>query len=374
MTIYRLNRVPDKLHVALLELLGIRLDGPSAATTEPALPARRRRRPSRSLIPGGATEVGTLRTASDESIIFQVDEDFTIPPARPAAYVLQRGGQVKDVGVADGEARPQGADQLAVRHARRRSATRSTSASRSRSDRLLMQVDVDASQARGAGVEPRGPAAALGGLPGRRPVGRRRACSRTSPAASTTAPARSSSSCRRARASQPLGGPPRCTGCAAGSTTRPAHGGSGATYTHPPEIYSITAAPIGALLPADARRARSSARSSASQRRHARPDLPAAPPAGAQARHGRDARGPGPRVRRLGALGAARPTSSARPSSTATSCSTSSRGEVELGPAIRETDGGWTQYGAVPPKGAVLRFTALPPRRRARRQRRGRAR
>ena len=33
MTIYRLNRVPDKLHVALLELLGIRLDGPSAART-----------------------------------------------------------------------------------------------------------------------------------------------------------------------------------------------------------------------------------------------------------------------------------------------------------------------------------------------------
>src|SRR5919205_4447130 len=31
-------------------------------------------------------------------------------------------------------------------------------------------------------------------------------------------------------------------------------------------------------------------------------------------------------------------------------------GEIELGPAIRETDGGWTQYGAVPPKGAVLRF------------------
>ena len=31
-------------------------------------------------------------------------------------------------------------------------------------------------------------------------------------------------------------------------------------------------------------------------------------------------------------------------------------GEIEIGPAIRETDGGWTQYGAVPPKGAVLRF------------------
>jgi predicted phage baseplate assembly protein len=32
-------------------------------------------------------------------------------------------------------------------------------------------------------------------------------------------------------------------------------------------------------------------------------------------------------------------------------------GEVELGPAIRETSGRWIQYGAVPPKGAVLRFT-----------------
>jgi predicted phage baseplate assembly protein len=32
-------------------------------------------------------------------------------------------------------------------------------------------------------------------------------------------------------------------------------------------------------------------------------------------------------------------------------------GEVELGPAIRETDGGWTQYGAVPEKGALMRFT-----------------
>ena len=31
-------------------------------------------------------------------------------------------------------------------------------------------------------------------------------------------------------------------------------------------------------------------------------------------------------------------------------------GEIELGPAIRETDGGWSQYGAVPPKGAIVRM------------------
>ena len=48
MTIYRLNRVPDKLHVALLDLLGIPARRPERGHHEPALPARRRRRPSRS--------------------------------------------------------------------------------------------------------------------------------------------------------------------------------------------------------------------------------------------------------------------------------------------------------------------------------------
>src|SRR6185436_10964722 len=108
MTIYRLNRVPDKLHVTLLELLGIQLDGPSAAASDvrfrlvgpPTEPVT---------ISGGETEVATPRTGNEDSIVFQVDDDFTIPSARPAAYVLQRGGQLKDIGVADGQARPQGA-------------------------------------------------------------------------------------------------------------------------------------------------------------------------------------------------------------------------------------------------------------------------
>src|SRR5688500_4035916 len=104
MTIYRLNRVPAQLHVALLDLPGIRLDGPNAATT--SLRFRLADKPADSiLIEGGSTEVGTPRTAHDESVIFQVDEDFTIPAMAPAAYVLQRHGQVKDVSIADGEAR-----------------------------------------------------------------------------------------------------------------------------------------------------------------------------------------------------------------------------------------------------------------------------
>jgi predicted phage baseplate assembly protein len=33
-------------------------------------------------------------------------------------------------------------------------------------------------------------------------------------------------------------------------------------------------------------------------------------------------------------------------------------GTVELGPAVRQPDGGWKRYGAVPPKGAVLRMSS----------------
>ena len=64
MTIYRLNRVPDKLHVALLDLLGIQLDGPSAAKTDVRF--RLAGAPEESVeIPAGRTEVATppaLRT------------------------------------------------------------------------------------------------------------------------------------------------------------------------------------------------------------------------------------------------------------------------------------------------------------------------
>ena len=82
MTIYRLNRVPDKLHVTLLDLLGIRLDGPSAATTSLRRTAAGRscgviatpaavsaaRRHSASVAPGGTARIASAnRPASTSS-------------------------------------------------------------------------------------------------------------------------------------------------------------------------------------------------------------------------------------------------------------------------------------------------------------------
>ena len=352
MTIYRLNRVPDKLHVTLLELLGIQLDGPSAAATD--LRFRLVEPPTEPLlIQGGETEVGTPRTASDEAIVFQVHDDFTIPRARPAAYVLQRGGQVKDVGVADGVARPQGADQLPFGNPPPVGDALYLGFDEP-IGRLLMQVDVDASQARGAGVNPEDPplrwevsqgdngwedAIVLEDLTGGFNYG--------AGTVELQLPPRS--------AVQPLGGHRmHWLRCRIDDKTR--HGGAATTYTQPPEIYSITAAPIGALLPAHARRA-GGERGARRLRRHARPDLPAALQPGAQARDAARrsrSRTPSP--------------ATGRPGSCAPDFVTSTEfdrhfildpvaGEVELGPAIRETDGGWTQYGAIPPKGALMRFT-----------------
>ena len=47
-------------------------------------------------------------------------------------------------------------------------------------------------------------------------------------------------------------------------------------------------------------------------------------------------------------------------------------GEITLGPAVRQEDGTYDQYGFVPPKGADLRHGDVHGRRRLRRQRRRR--
>jgi predicted phage baseplate assembly protein len=351
MTIYRLNRVPDKLHVALLDLLGIQLDGPTAART--SVRFRLAGVPEEAVeIAGGDTEVATPRTPNEESIVFQVDDDFVIPAMRPAAYVVQRANQIKDVGLAEGVARPQGADQLpfgsppAVGDALHLGFEEPLG-------RLLIQVDVDASQARGAGVNPEDPplrwevsqgdgtwaeAEVLEDLTGGFNYG--------SGTVELQLPERS--------AIQNLGGHRmHWVRCRIDDRTR--HGGAATTYSHPPEIYSISAVPIGALLPS----------THASRIEDELLGLSDGTPGQVfPLRHS-------PVLKPVTGetLEVQDPESGDWSTWERRDDFVSSTefdrhfvldpvsGELELGPAIRETDGGWTQYGAVPPKGAVLRFT-----------------
>jgi predicted phage baseplate assembly protein len=351
LTIYRLNRVPDKLHVALLELLGIRLDPPSAAEVDVRF---RLTGPAQEPvpIPLGTTEIGTLRTASDPSVVFQTTIDFTIAPLRPAAYVLTRQQQVTNIKVADGSARPHGSEQLAFGDP-----PAAGDALHLGFDapigRLLMRVEVEASQARGAGVDPSDP-------PLRWEV------------------SAGDNQWTAAEVHQDLTGgfnygsgivelqlpPQSAVQLLAGQRLhwircrideRTASGKLGAEYTHAPEIYAITAMPIGALLPA-AHSARSDGEvlgvsdGTPGQTFPLRmsPVLPLRPgetlevedpEAGAwepwEARESFASSGPGDRHFSIDLV----------------------NGHVEFGPAIRERHGGWTQYGAIPPKGATLRFT-----------------
>ena len=118
MVIYRLNRIPDKLHVALLDLLGIALEPPTAARGRPALPARRAARRAPVFIPASSTEVATPRAPGDEPVVFQTRRRRDDPGrSGPTNYVVQRGSAAKDVGVAAGVATPEGPRPAPVRDA-----------------------------------------------------------------------------------------------------------------------------------------------------------------------------------------------------------------------------------------------------------------
>ena len=218
--------------------------------------------------------------------------------------------------------------------------------------KLMMQVSMEASTARGAGVDPEDPplrwevsagdgrwddAEVLEDLTGGFNYG--------SGTVELQCPPRS--------AVEPLAGKRmRWLRCRIDDKTRT---GASTTYTHPPEIYSITAAPVGALLEASHSAQAESEVLGVSdgtpgqvfQLRNA----PVLKPSGSEHLEVQDPESgdwerwelrenfvdstPFERHYTLDVVS----------------------GEIELGPAIRETDGGWSQYGAVPAKGAIVRMS-----------------
>jgi predicted phage baseplate assembly protein len=246
LAIDRLDQVPDKLHVALLDMLGIQLHGPAPARTGLRLslsaPA------SEPLAIAAGTEAGTRRTATQESIVFTVQQDFTILPLRAAAYVVQRGGALKEIGVADGAASPRGPDQLPFSPTPQAGDALHLGFEESLAC-LMMRVSIEASMARGAGVRPEDPplrwecsqgegqwaeVEVIEDLTGGFNYG--------SGTVAVQCPPRSGV--------EPLAGQRlHWLRCRIADTTRV--GGEPAVYTQPPEIYEITAAAIGATLGAE---------------------------------------------------------------------------------------------------------------------------
>jgi predicted phage baseplate assembly protein len=76
--LFRLNRVPDRNYIKFLEMIGVRLFAPVAARA-PATFWLSAPRPDPVRIPAGI-EVATVRTETEEAVVFTVNEDLAIVP------------------------------------------------------------------------------------------------------------------------------------------------------------------------------------------------------------------------------------------------------------------------------------------------------
>ena len=298
---YRIDRIPERLHIALLRLLDIELAPPVAATVDIdfrlAGPAERE-----VTIPAHETEVTTTPAPGERPIAFQISETFVIRPLRPVAVALRRGGRIDSLAVSQGVCRPTGPDRAGF-GASPAPGDGLYLGFAEPLDRLMLRISVDASKAWGAGIDPNRPplqweASAAERRNRARMDGRPRECSRTPPRASTRAAARSTCRCR----SRP---PPRSVaGRAVALGALPPGRGRAAGAALPPAAADRLdhRARRGRAVPAH-HAARVANEELGSQRRNAGPDLPRAPGSGARAeQRGRAARGARAGQPRVGAL------------------------------------------------------------------------
>ncbi|MEU6979682.1 MULTISPECIES: putative baseplate assembly protein [unclassified Streptomyces] len=92
--VYRLNRVPEKNHLAFLDLLGITLFPPAAAHADVTF---RLSAPQSEpvLLPAG-TEVSTGRTETEEAVVFATTDDLTVVPCELARFLRQPSGETPE--------------------------------------------------------------------------------------------------------------------------------------------------------------------------------------------------------------------------------------------------------------------------------------
>ncbi|MFD4557757.1 putative baseplate assembly protein [Streptomyces sp. NPDC058469] len=89
--VYRLNRVPDKNHLAFLDLVGITLFPPSAARTDVTFwLSAPQEEPVQ--VPLG-TEVATMRTEGEEAVVFATEHELAVVPSALRHLVVQHRGK-----------------------------------------------------------------------------------------------------------------------------------------------------------------------------------------------------------------------------------------------------------------------------------------
>ncbi len=88
---YRLNRIPDRMYLAFLDLIGVKLHPPAAASTHLTfwLSAPQ---PDTIRIPAG-TAASTRRTEEEEAVSFATTEELVVPPRRLLHLATQPSGE-----------------------------------------------------------------------------------------------------------------------------------------------------------------------------------------------------------------------------------------------------------------------------------------
>lgn len=367
---YRLNRVPERVHLALLELLDIELKPPVAASTN--LRFRLAEATHRAVdIPADETEVATAQSGG---VVFRVRDDFTIKQLRPEVLVIQRQdppGTLLTVVAEDGVVTPTGIEEPAFSIPPRPSRGDMPGDAfylgfRNPLNCLVLRIDADVTRAHGVGIKPKDPplkwqvsrsagaALAAGGdvegdvgwvdvevlrdtTGGFNQGGGEIELQMPRRTAATTF------------ANQHL----HWVRCGVTAETR--RGRPSPLYTQPPRIHRISAYPVGALVRAEAATTHveevlgesdgtpgqtfSLRNSPALELREGETLQVREPGAGHwvpwKRRDSFDKSDPDDRHFRF------------EPAT----------GRIELGPAIRDPDRGWQQKGAVPSKGARLRMS-----------------
>lgn len=150
MILYRLNRVPDRLYVKFLELVGIELASAAPARTD--LLFTLAAPPEASIKVPAGTQVGTERGDGDDQVVFMTDTDLTLVRPDLTACLTRTGGRfenhTEELGL-DGAQVPM-FPSLTVDDALYLGFASSL-------ERNVIRLDIEVSGAAGRGIDPRHP-------------------------------------------------------------------------------------------------------------------------------------------------------------------------------------------------------------------------
>jgi predicted phage baseplate assembly protein len=350
---YRINRLPEKAHVALLNLLDVQLEAPRAARTDLRLMLEHP--PTRTIhIRARETEAATLRTPTQESIVFRTASSFRIPPLHMSAYLLKRDGDLTEVTiVGDRGALPTGKDSFAFSQEPKLDDSMLLGFPASL-DRLVMRVEVECDPAYGVGIDPHHPPLAWAvsipddkWLPLLPLSDSTNGFNKPSGAIELELP--------EGTARQTIG-LHRLYWLRCALDPEAAEAAHQKIYTRSPRISALGAAPIGASVPAEHSQTveweplgRSDGTPGQTFKVRNAPVLPLGDGerlevCDRQSRHWR-------KWTRVKSFAKSKPQDPHF-------LFDESGGEVEFGPAVRQPGGAFRQYGAVPAVGSVLRFSA----------------